>query len=123
MKIVLAIGSAILVGIATLLAFIVLLIPLGIAALIIFFGGHAMGLTLNITTVSILVAMGCIILAGLLYLIALISTPPMVFFQSYMLHFMGSRYPALGAVVFPPPPETPPPTPLGEPTILEPSIG
>jgi hypothetical protein len=123
MKIVLAIGSAIIVGIATLLTFVVLLIPLGIAALIIFFGGHAMGLTLNVTTICILVAMGCIILAGLLYLIALISTPPMVFFQSYVLHFIGSRYPALGAVVFPPPPETPPPPPLDEPTILEPSIG
>lgn len=117
MKIVLAIGSAIIVGIATLLTFIVLLIPLGIAALIIFFGGHAMGLTLNVMTISILVVMGCIIMAGLLYLIALISTPPMVFFQSYVLHFIGSRYPALGSVVFPPPP------PLGEPTILEPSIG
>ena len=117
MKIVLAIGSAIIVGIATLLTFIVLLIPLGIAALIIFFGGHAMGLTLNVMTISILVVMGCTIMAGLLYLIALISTPPMVFFQSYVLHFIGSRYPALGSVVFPPPP------PLGEPTILEPSIG
>jgi hypothetical protein len=120
MKIVLAIGSAIIVGIATLLTLLVLLIPLGIAALIIFFGGKAMGLTFNAATISILVALVGIILAGLIYLIALINTAPMVFFQSYVLHFMGSRYPALGAVVFPPPPENqPPPLVEGSP-IFEP---
>ena len=43
---------------------------------------------------------------GFFYLSALISTPPMVFFQSYVLHFIGSRYPAVGAVLFPPPPRT-----------------
>jgi hypothetical protein len=122
MKIVLAIGNAILVGIATLLTLIILLIPLGIAALIIFLVGKAIGLTLNVTTISVLVVLGGIILLGLLYLIALINTPQMVFFQSYVLHFFGSRYPTLGAVVFPPPPDAQPP-PLGEPPILEPSMG
>jgi hypothetical protein len=111
MKIVLAIGSTIIFGMITLLTLFVLLIVLGIAGVIVFFGGKAVGLTLNVATISILVVIGGIILSGILYLIALISTPAMVFFQSYVLHFMGSRYPALGAVVFPPPP------------ILEPSIG
>ena len=74
MKIVLAMGGAIIVGIATLLTFIILLIPLGIAALIIFFGGKAIGLTLNVATISILVVLGGVILAGFIYLIALIST-------------------------------------------------
>jgi hypothetical protein len=120
MKIVLAIGSAIIFGIITLLTFIVLLIPLVIAAVIIFFGGKALGLTLNVTTISILVVMGGAILAGFIYLVALINTPAMVFFQSYMLHFMGSRYPALGAVVFPPPSEIPPPLPSDAPPIIKP---
>jgi hypothetical protein len=123
MKIVLAIGCAIIFGIITFLTLIILLIPLGIAGVILFYGGKAIGLTLNVATISILVVLGGIILAGILYLIALISTPPMVFFQSYVLHFMGSRYRALGAVVFPPPPETLPPPALDEPPILEPSIG
>jgi hypothetical protein len=123
MKIVLAIGCAIVVGIATLLSFIILLIPLGIAALIIFFGGKAIGLTLSVATVSILVLLGGVILTGFIYLFALINTPPMVFFQSYVLHFFGSRYPALGAIVFPPPPEAPPPPALVEPPIIEPSLG
>ena len=42
----------------------------------------------------------------------------MVFFQSYVLHFIGSRYPAVGQVFFPPPPETPPPPALDPPPLL-----
>ena len=56
MKIVLAIGSAIIVGIATLVILIALLIPLGIAGVIIFLGGKAMGLTFNVATISVLAA-------------------------------------------------------------------
>ena len=123
MKIVLAIGSAIIFGIITLLALIVVLIPLGVAGVILFFGGKALGLTMNAGVISALVALCGIIILGIFYLIALISTPAMVFFQSYVLHFFGSRYPALGAVVFPPPPETPPLVTLEAPPIAEPSIG
>lgn len=123
MKIVLAIGSALIFGIITFVALLILIIPLGIVAAILFFGGKAIGLTFNVATLSILVVMGGIILTGILYLIALISTPPMVFFQSYMLHFFGSRYPPLGAIVFPAPQETPPPPPPDAPPMIEPSIG
>jgi hypothetical protein len=111
MKIVLAIGSAIIVGIATLILIIALLIPLGIAALIIFLGGKALGLTFNPVTIGILISLGCVLMAGFFYLIALVCTPPMVFFQSYVLHFIGSRYEPVGAILFPPPPEIPPPAP------------
>jgi len=128
MKIVLVIAAAIIVGMVSMVIFIVLLIPLVIAGLIIFFGGKAMGLTFNLATISILVILGGAVLTAFLYLLALINTPAMVFFQSYMIHFMGSRYPTLGAIVFPPPPE-PPPLPLAPPPALpspplpEPSIG
>jgi hypothetical protein len=120
MKIVLAIGNAIIVGIVTVLTFIVLLIPLGIAAVIVFFGGKAIGLTLNAATISILVVLGGVIVLAFIYLIALLNTAPMVFFQSYVLHFLGSRYEALGAVLFPPPPESPLPPALAAPPILDP---
>ena len=123
MKIVLAIGSAIIFGIITFLTIIILLIPLGIAGVVVFLVGKALGLALNVATISILVILGGIILTGIIYLVALISTPAMVFFQSYVLHFLGSRYPALGRVVFPPPPETPPPLPLGAAPAIEPSAG
>jgi hypothetical protein len=123
MKIVLAIGSAIIFGIISFLTILVLLIPMGIAGVVIFLVSKALGIALNVATISILVVVGGVILAGLIYFVALISTPAMVFFQSYVLHFLGSRYPALGAVVFPPPPEAPPPLPLGAAPIIEPTIG
>jgi len=123
MKIVLAMGNAIVVGIATIVTLIVLLIPLGIGGVILFFAGKAIGLTLNVATISILVVLGGVILAGFIYLIALINTPSMVFFQSYVLHFIGSRYAAVGTVLFPPPPETPPLPPLEGQPIVKPSTG
>ena len=94
MKIVLAIGSAIIFGIITLMILIVLLIPLGIAGVIIFFGGKAMGLTLNAATISILVVLGGVIVRRLPLPDRADQYAPMVFFQSYVLHFIGSRYPA-----------------------------
>jgi hypothetical protein len=120
MKIVLAVGSAIIFGIITLLALIAVAIPLVIAGVILFFVGKAAGLAWNLTTISIVVILGGIVLTGILYLIALISTPAMVFFQSYVLHFFGARYPTLGAVVFAAPPEAPPSPAASGPPALEP---
>jgi MFS family permease len=108
MKIVLAVGSAVIFGIITLLALIALAIPLVIAGVVIFFAGKAAGLTLNPIVIANLVIVGGIILAGVLYLIAFIRTPVMVFFQSYVLHFFGGRYAPLGAIVSPPSPEPQP---------------
>lgn len=126
MKIVLAIGSAIIVGMATFIILIVLLIPLGIAGVIAFFAGKAMGLTFSVAVICILVVLGGALFIVFFYLLALLSTPSMVFFQSYVLHFIGSRYPAVGDVLFPPSPAPllpEPPPPLDLPPGLEPSIG
>jgi hypothetical protein len=62
------------------------------------------------------------------YALALISVPAVVFFVAYAIHFFGSRYPALGALlhaapplavspppVIPPPTEPPPLPPMPEP--------
>lgn len=116
MKIVLGLGFAIIFGILTIAGLIAMLIPLGIITLIIIFGGKAIGLTWSLGTAGILAILGIIVLTGIFYLIAFISTPAMVFFQSYVLHFLGSRYPALSAVLFPPP-DAPPPPAIGEPAI------
>ena len=120
MKIVLAIANAIIVGMASLAMLIVLIIPLGIAGVIMFFVGKAMGLTFSIATICVLAAAGCILFAGFLFLLALLNTPSMVFFQSYVLHFVGARYPAVGTILFPPLPETPPLPPLDLPPTLDP---
>ena len=119
-KIVLAIANAIIVGMASLVMLIVLIIPLGIAGVIMFFVGKAMGLTFSIATICVLAAAGCILFAGFLFLLALLNTPSMVFFQSYVLHFVGARYPAVGTILFPPLPETPPLPPLDLPPTLDP---
>ena len=111
MKIVLAVGSAILFGIITVLAVLALLIPLGILGLVIFLIARAGGATWNLTTISAVVLLGCAALTALFYVVAFVSTPAMVFFQSYTLHFFGSRYARLGDVLF----GTPPPEPHAPP--------
>jgi hypothetical protein len=103
MKIVLAVGSAILFGILNLLALLALLVPLGIAGGVVYLVWERMGLSWNAATVGAAVVLGSVLLMVLLFLFALISTPALVFFQSYALHFLGARYPTLGALLFPPP--------------------
>ncbi|MBZ5542075.1 MAG: hypothetical protein LAO07_00160 [Acidobacteriia bacterium] len=108
MKIVLAVGSAIIFGILYLLAILILLIPTGILGVAVYFLAKAAGLTWTLMTMSMAVILGGAVVFFIFYVIAFISAPAMVFFQSYTLHFFGSRYPALGAVVFPPSPPPPP---------------
>jgi hypothetical protein len=108
MKIVLAVGSAIIFGIINLLAILMMLIPMGILGVAVYFLAKAAGLTWTLTTMSLAVILGGAVVFFIFYVIAFISAPAMVFFQSYALHFFGSRYPALGAVLFPPPPPSPP---------------
>ncbi len=103
MKIVLVIGSAIVFGVLTFLALLVLLVPLGVVGVGSYFLARAEGWTWNLTTISACVVLGGLALSLILYVVAFVSTPAMVFFQSYTNHFLGSRYPALGARVFPPP--------------------
>jgi hypothetical protein len=107
MKIVLAVGSAIIFGIINLVALLLMLIPLGILGVAGYFLAKAAGLTWTLTTMSLAVILGGAVIFLIFYVIAFISAPAMVFFQSYALHFFGSRYPALGAVLFPPPPPPP----------------
>lgn len=118
MKIVLALGTGILFGILSLIAMLLLLIPLGMVGVAIYLTGQALHLGWNLLTIAIAVLLGAVAFHLVLGLMAFISVPPMVFFQSYVLHFFGSRYARLGEIVFPPPPPSPPP-PL-EATPLEP---
>ena len=103
MKIVLALGSAILFGVLIFFALLVLLVPLGLLGVGSYFLARAEGWTWNLATISACVVLGALALSLILYVVAFISAPAMVFFQSYTNHFLGSRYPALGAQLFPPP--------------------
>ena len=111
MKIVLAIGASILVGIATLILGLIIAIPtvgLGIVAVL---TGKTAGLTWNVYTITVAVVVGCVLLAIFLYLVALISVPVIVFFPAYSIYFFAARYPALSAALYPAPPAPPPPIP------------
>ncbi len=112
MKIVLAIGASILVGIATLILGLIIAIPtvgLGIVAVL---TGKTAGLTWNVYTITVAVVVGCILLAIFLYVVALISVPMIVFFPAYSIYFFAARYPALSAALYPaPPPPIPPEAP------------
>jgi hypothetical protein len=115
MKIVLAIGAAILFGIVAVIVALVLLIPVGGLGAIAVLGGKAAGLTWNLYTITIVVVAGCTILAVLLYIISLISVPAMVFFPAYSIYFFAARYPGLGALIYPAP--VAPSTPLNVPSL------
>jgi hypothetical protein len=108
MKIVLAIGAGIAVGIVSLILGLFIAIPalgLGIVAVI---TGKTAGLTWNVFTITTAVVVGSILLAAFLYLVSLISVPVIVFFPAYSIYFFAARYAPLGRLLYPAPPETPP---------------
>ena len=112
MKIVLAVGSAIIFGIINLIAILLLLIPLGLGGLAIYFLAKGAGIPWNLATMSIVAVLALAAFLLLLTVAGLIAVPAMVFFQSYPMYFFGSRYTRLGELVFPPPPpEATPPLP------------
>ena len=113
MKIVLVVGGAILFGILTLVAVILIFIPISIAGVAAYWFAKAEGLQWHFPAIAIAVVFGMLALAVILYVIAFISSPAMVFFQAYVIDFLGSRYPALGERLYPPPV---PPTPLVPPS-------
>jgi hypothetical protein len=127
MKVVMAIGAGIVVGIATLILGLIIVIPTALLSILAIITGKTAGLTWNAYTITMAVVVGCVLLAVFLYVVALISVPVIVFFPAYSIYFFAARYPRLGAVLYPapvqaapqvPPPVTPPPY---EPPPLPPS--
>ena len=120
MKIVTALGAAVVLGIVSTIVILVLLIPIGGFGAIAVLSGKAAGLTWNLYTISLAVVIGCIALAIILYIVALISVPAVVFFPAYSIYFFAARYPALSMVLYPPPPPIPPQAPTLPPLPPEP---
>jgi hypothetical protein len=111
MKIVLAIGAAILVFIVDLIAMLVLLIPFGGFGVAAVLGGKAAGWTWNFYTIALAVVLGCIALAILIFVLALISVPVIVFFPAYSIYFFAQRYPPLASLLWP---QSPAPAATGQ---------
>jgi hypothetical protein len=113
MKIVLAIGAAIVFGIISVIAFLLLLIPIGGLAALGVLGGKAAGWDWTVATITAAMIFGCAALAILIFAMALISVPVTVFFPAYAIYFFAPRYLPLGALLWPPPTvaEAPPEAP------------
>ena len=101
MKIVLAIGAAILMFILDLIAMLVLLIPFGGFGVVAVLGGKAAGWTWNFYTIALAVVLGCIALAIIIFVLASLSVPVIVFFPAYSIYFFAQRYPPLAALLWP----------------------
>ncbi len=123
MKILLAIATGIVVGLASIILAVIVAIPtigLGILAVL---TGKSAGLTWDAYTITLAIVVGCVLFAGFYYLVCLISVPVIVFFPAYSIYFFAARYPALSAALYPvpsapqispgaaPPFEPPPPMP------------
>lgn len=114
MRVVLVVGCTIIFGILTLIAVLIFLIPLSIAGAAIYFFARSAGFLLSFPAIAAGVVLAVLVMAFIFYVSALISAPAMMFFQAYVIHFFGSRYPALGDRILPPPtPPVPPPFPAG----------
>lgn len=104
MKIVLAIGASIVIGVVSLILTLVVLVPTVGLVIVAVLTGKTTGLTWNVYTITVAVVVGCILFAVFMYLIALISVPAIVFFPAYSIYFFAPRYRALSLVLYPPPP-------------------
>lgn len=107
MKIVLAIGAGIVIGLVSLVVGLLFAIPAAAVVIAAVVAGKSAGLGWNVFTITIAVVVACIMLAVFLYLLALISVPAIVFFPAYSIYFFAARYRALSLVLYPPPPPAP----------------
>jgi hypothetical protein len=103
MKIVLAIGAGIVIGLVSVIVALVVAIPTVGLGLVAVLTGKSAGLTWNALTITVAVVVGCVLLAAFMYLLALIAVPAIVFFPAYAIYFFAPRYRALSVALYPPP--------------------
>jgi hypothetical protein len=116
MKIVLSIAVAIMFGIITIIALLVIAVPTGIVGVVAVLIGKAVGLGIGPLTITLIVGAGTILIALIIFVVALIHAPVAIFFPAYGLYFLAGRYQPLHDRLFPPPP----PEPIQAPPIPEP---
>ena len=103
LKIVLGIAAAIIFGIITLIPILVLVVPAALAV----FAAYKAGMGWNVTTVSLAIIFGTMLLTLIMFIVSMIGVPATVFFPAYAIHFFASRYAKLDALLNPPPPAPP----------------
>ena len=108
MKVVMALGAAVVIGIVASIVILIILIPFaGLGALAVF-GGKAAGLKWTLYTITLAIVIGSVLLAIIIYAVSLVSVPAVVFFPAYSIYFLAARYPQLDALLHPLPPPAPP---------------
>lgn len=121
MKLLLALVAATAVGIVTTILILIMFIPIGGIGAVLVLGGKAAGLGWNLYTITFLIVVGAILLMLVIYAVSFVAVPTIVFFPAYSLYFFAARYPALHALLYPPPPRAdippllPPPLPPAAP--------
>jgi hypothetical protein len=108
LKIVMALGTAVVVGIVAGIVILVTLIPIGGLGAIAILLGKSGGLQWDLYTISLAVVAGTAAIGFILYVMSLVSVPAMVFFPAYSIYFFAGRYPALAGAVYPAAPPLPP---------------
>jgi hypothetical protein len=120
MKAVMALGAAVVIGIVATIVILIILIPVGGVGAVVVLGGITAGLKWNVYTITLAIVLGSILLALIIYAVALVSAPAIVFFPAYSIYFFAARYPQLDRLLHPiaaivessappePPPEPPP---------------
>ncbi len=108
MKVVLAFAAAIIFGILDVIVMLVLMIPVVIVGVVIAIAVPSSAWHWNPVTITLVIVFAAVAISVLTYLIAVIAAPSVVFFESYVLNFFGSRYQPLAHIMFPEPPAPPP---------------
>ena len=127
MKILLAIGAAIVLGIVGIVLALIILVPVAGVVIAAVVAAKAAGVGWTVYTITLAVVAGSVLLAVFLFINSLISVPAIVFFPAYSIYFFAGRYPALSAVLYPAPPAvapypiSPATTPPNEPPPLPPT--
>jgi hypothetical protein len=107
-KILMAIGAAIAVGIVALILGLMIAIPTVGLSIIAVLTGKTAGLTWNVYTITLAVVVGTLLLCAFLFVVSLVSVPVIVFFPAYSIYFFAARYPALSVALYPPMAPPPP---------------
>lgn len=119
MKILLAIGAAIVFGIVGFILALIILIPVAGVVIAAVIAAKSAGVGWTVYTITLAVVAGSGLLVVFLFMNAMISVPAIVFFPAYSIYFFAGRYPALSAVLYSAP--APPIPAAAAPHINEPS--
>jgi len=118
LKLVLSIAAGILFTIIAIIPLLVVVIP-GIAAVV---AARGVGMGWEVTTISLAIILGSVLILLLIYLIALVCVPATVFFPAFALHFFAARYPNLNVLLNPALLPQPPPMPQFSPPFEPPPL-